>query len=219
MKHIFHTIQHTARAATVLLIALLAAQTAGAQEYVSDANRLEAAFGNTNVSEINVDADITGVGNLSSINRALTIKLNGHTISGDGLHFNVYPGVSLTINGGNSGSVGNIISGNAYQPAIDNFGTVTLRNVNIITYHDNAIEGPGTLNIGDNVSFKYISDIDNASGLVAAFGNTNVSVINVTDNITGVGILPSINRALTINLNGHTISGDGLHIDAFEWRC
>ena len=37
MKHIIQTIRHTARAATVLLIALLAAQTAGAQEYVSDA--------------------------------------------------------------------------------------------------------------------------------------------------------------------------------------
>ena len=216
MKHIFHTIRHTARAATVLLLALLAAQTAGAQMTmdVSTVSGFAAAFGNTNVSEINVDADITGVGNLPPLYRALTIKLNGHTISGDGLHIDVYEGCSLTINGGGQdGSVGNIIRGNADRAAIDNFGTVTLRNVNIITYHDNAIEGPGTLNIGDNVSFKYISDIDNASGLVAAFGNTNVSVINVTDNITGVGDLSSINRALTINLNGHTISGDGLHFN------
>ena len=126
MKHIIQTIRHTARAATVLLIALLAAQTAGAQEYVSDANRLEAAFGNTNVSEINVDADITGVGNLPPLYRALTINLNGYTISGDELHIDVYEGCSLTINGGGQdGSVGNIIRGNADRAAIDNFGTVT----------------------------------------------------------------------------------------------
>ena len=85
--------------------------------------------------------------------------------------------------------------------------------MNIITYPDNDIEGTGTLNIGDKVSFKYISDIDNASGLVAAFDDTNVSVVNVTNDITGVGDLSSINRALTIKLNGHTISGDGLHFN------
>ena len=88
MKHIFHTIRHTARAATVLLIALLAAQTAGAQEYVSDAYGFAEAFNDPTVSVINVTDNITGVGGLA-LGRALTINLNGHTISGDYLHFNV----------------------------------------------------------------------------------------------------------------------------------
>ena len=220
MNNIIQTIRHTARAATVLLLALLAAQTAWAQgniRQVSNADDLASAFDNTAVSEINVTDNITGVGNLRSIERILTINLNGYTISGDELHFNVDPYGSLTINGGGQdGSVGNIISGYADGPAIENDGTVTLSNVNITTYPDCAIYGLGTLNIGDKVSFKYISDIDNAYDLAKAFGNTNVSVINVTDNITGVGILLPLNRDLTINLNGHTISGDGLHIDAFE---
>ena len=98
MNNIIQTIRHTARAATVLLLALLAAQTAWAQRNVSNAPGLAAAFGNTNVSEINVEADITGVGELS-LNRTLTINLNGHTISGDGLHIEVGPDGSLTING------------------------------------------------------------------------------------------------------------------------
>ena len=211
MNNIIQTIRHAARAATVLLIALLAAQTAGAQgiiRQVSDASGLLAAFGNTNVSVVNVTNDITGVGDLPPLNRALTINLNGHTISGNGLNFNVGPDCSLTINGGG----GNIISGKADVPAIYNRGTVTLSNVNIITYPDHAINGDGTLNIGDNASFKYISDIDNASGLEAALNDTNVGVINVTDNITGVGA-PPLDHDLTINLNGHTISGDGLHFN------
>ena len=156
MKHIFHNIQHTARAATVLLLALLAAQTAGAQEFVSDAGGLALAFQNTNVSVINVTDNITGVGILPSINRALTINLNGHTISGDGLHIDVDSGCSLTINGeGQDGSVGNIISGNANQSAIDNNGgTVTLSHVNITTNSQLAIGSYGMLNIGNSVSFN-----------------------------------------------------------------
>ena len=214
MNNIIQTIRHTARAATVLLIALLTAQTAWAQgniRQVSDAYGLLAAFGNPHVSVVNVEADITGVGELS-LNRALTINLNGHTISGDGLYFDVGPDGSLTINEeGQDGSVGNIISGKADGTAIYKRGTVTLSNVNIITYPGQAIIGPGRLIIGDKVSFKYISDIDNASGLAAAFNNTNVGVINVTDDITGVGGL-NLSRDLTINLDGHTISGDGLLI-------
>jgi hypothetical protein len=105
------------------------------------------------VSEINVTDDITGVGNLILIH-SLTINLNGHTISGDGLYFEVDPGFTLTINGGDEGSVGNIISGNADLPAIDNEGTVTLSHVNITTNSDYAIGGHGMLNIGDNVSFN-----------------------------------------------------------------
>ena len=214
MNNIIQTIRHAARAATVLLLALLTAQTAWAQgniRQVSDASGLVAAFGNPHVSEINVTDNITDVGGLS-LNRALTINLNGHTISGDGLHFDVGPDGSLTINEeGQDGSVGNIISGKADGTAIYKRGTVTLSNVNIITYPGQAIIGPGRLIIGDKVSFKYISDIDNASGLAAAFNNTNVGVINVTDDITGVGGL-NLSRDLTINLNGHTISGDGLLI-------
>ena len=119
MNNIIHTIRHTARAATVLLIALLAAQTAGAQTNVSNAVGLEQAFSNQDVFVINVTNDITGVGNLR-LNHDLTINLNGHTISGDGLHIEVLDG-SLTINGGGQdGSVGNIISGDADMPAIDN---------------------------------------------------------------------------------------------------
>ena len=219
MNNIIQTIRHAARAAAVLLLALLTAQTAGAQKTmtVTDVSGFVAAFNNTTVSEINVTDNITGVGNFI-LNRDLTINLDGHTISGDGLYIEVYPYGSLTINGGGQdGSVGNIISGKAYGPAINNGGTVTLSNVNIITYPGNAING-GTLNIGDNVSFKYISDIDNASGLAAAFNNTNVGVINVTDDITGVGGLPFLNRDLTINLNGHTISGDGLFINVNPGR-
>ena len=213
MNNIIQTIRHTARAATVLLLALLAAQTAGAQTNVSNAAGLAEAFGNTNVSVVNVTNDITGVGDLPPLNRDLTINLNGHTISGDGLYFDVGPKGSLTINRG-GGSVGNIIRGNANEPAIYNRGTVTLSNVNITTYPDCAILGFGTLNIGDNVSFKYISDIDNAAGLAAALKDQTVSVVNVTDNITGVGNLSlDRDRALTINLNGHTISGDGLYFD------
>ncbi len=179
MNNIIHRIQHTARAATVLLLALLTAQTAGAQMTVdvSNADDLANAFGTGGVSEINVTNNITGVGYLS-LGRALTINLNGHTISGDELHFNVGPDGSLTINGGGQdGSVGNIISGyadgpaiynngtvtlshvniissNANVPAIDNYGTVTLSNVNITTNYDCAIGGYGTLIIGNNVSFN-----------------------------------------------------------------
>ena len=153
MNNIIQTIRHTARAAAVLLLALLAAQTAWAQEYVSDADGLEDAFDDPNVSVINVTDNITGVGAFYLI-RDLTINLNGHTISGDGLYIFVDPGVSLTINGeGEFGSVGNIISGYAGGAAIDNEGTVTLRNVNITTNSDHAILG-GTLNIGNNVSFN-----------------------------------------------------------------
>ena len=90
MNNIIQTIRHTARAATVLLLALLAAQTAGAQEDVSNAAGLAAAFDDTTVSVVNVTDDITGVG-ACSLNHSLTI--NG---------------------GGQDGSVGNIISGNAY---------------------------------------------------------------------------------------------------------
>ena len=87
MKHIIQTIRHTARAAAVLLLALLAAQTAGAQTNVSNAAGLAAAFNDLGVSEINVTDDITGVGNFS-LDRDLTINLNGHTISGDEIFFN-----------------------------------------------------------------------------------------------------------------------------------
>lgn len=126
MNNIIQTIQHTARAAAVLLLALLTAQTAGAQTNVSTVSGLETAFNDPTVSVINVTDNITGVGDFS-LKHDLTINLNGHTISGDELHFNVDPVLSLTINGeGQGGSVGNIISGNAYRPAIDNSGTVTL---------------------------------------------------------------------------------------------
>ena len=156
MHNIIQTIRHAARAAAVLLIALLTAQTAWAEEdipEVSDAYGLEAAFSPRGVSKINVTADITGVGELS-LNHDLTINLNGHTISGDYLNFND-AGRSLTINGGGQdGSVGNIISGYADVTAIHSDGTVTLSNVNITTNSYFAIEGPGTLNIGNNVSFN-----------------------------------------------------------------
>ena len=155
MNNIIQTIRHTARAATVLLLALLAAQTAGAQTNVSNAPDLAEAFDDTTVSVVNVTDNITGVGILPTLNRALTINLNGNTISGDYLCFIVDPDGSLTINGGGQGgSVGNIISGDAYGPAIDNTGTVTLRNVNITTNFDHAIGGPGMLYIGNNVSFN-----------------------------------------------------------------
>ena len=157
MNNIIQTIRHAARAATVLLIALLAAQTAGAQMFmtVSDADELALAFLNTNVSKINVTNDITDVDYLQSLNRDLTINLNGHTISGDELYIDVGPGRSLTINEeGQDGSVGNIISGAANKTAINSVdGTVTLRNVNITTNYYCAIQY-GTLNIGNNVSFN-----------------------------------------------------------------
>ena len=76
MNNIIQTIRHTARAATVLLLALLAAQTAGAQTNVSNVSGLVAAFNDPNFSEINVTDNITGVGNLS-LDRDLTINLNG----------------------------------------------------------------------------------------------------------------------------------------------
>ena len=155
MNNIIQTIRHTARAATVLLLALLAAQTAGAETNVSNADGLEDALDDEDVSVINVTDNITGVGILPSIERTLTINLNGHTISGDGLHIDVDSGCSLTINGeGQDGSVGNIISGNANQSAIDNSGTVTLSHVNITTNSYHAIGGGVTLNIGNNVSFN-----------------------------------------------------------------
>ena len=154
MNNIIQTIRHTARAATVLLLALLAAQTAGAQEDIPEVSTVSGfaeAFNDPTVSVINVTDNITGVGDLS-LGRDLTINLNGHTISGDELNFDVGPNGSLTINGG--GNVGNIISGDADEPAIINSGTVTLRNVNITTNFDFAIGGFGTLNIGNNVSFN-----------------------------------------------------------------
>ena len=156
MNNIIQTIRHTARTAAVLLIALLAAQTAGAQMSVdvSKTDDLAWAFGPQGVSEINVTDDITGVGDLD-LKHNLTINLNGHTISGDELHFNVGTGFSLTIYGeGDGGSVGNIISGYAIGPAIDNNGTVTLRNVNITTNYYCAIGGVGMLYIGNTVSFN-----------------------------------------------------------------
>ena len=155
MNNIIQTIRHAARAATVLLIALLAAQTAGAQTNVSNAGDLAWAFGPQGVSEINVTKDITDV-DILRLEHDLTIYLNGHTISGDGLLIYVGTGRSLTINGGGQdGSVGNIISGNADGPAIDNgAGTVTLSHVNITTNFDCAIFSPGTLNIGNTVSFN-----------------------------------------------------------------
>ena len=157
MNNIIQTIQHTARAATVLLLALLTAQAAWAQENipeVSNAAGLAKAFSDEDVSVINVTDNITGVGDFS-LDRDLTINLNGHTISGDGLYFDVGRGLSLTINGdGQDGSVGNIISGYANMNAIDNFGTVTLSHVNITTNSACAIGGPGMLYIGNNVSFN-----------------------------------------------------------------
>ena len=168
MNNIIQTIRHTARAAAVLLIALLAAQTAWAQEDVSDADGLAEAFSSQGVSEINVTADITGVGDLSLFND-LTINLNGHTISGDYLHFND-AGRSLTINGGGQdGSVGNIISAYADYHAIHCDGTVTLSHVNITTNFDLAIWGFGTLNIGNNVSFN--------GWTVMPFDTPNVKII------------------------------------------
>ena len=155
MNNIIQTIRHAARAAAVLLIALLTAQTAWAQgniPEVSNADDLASAFRNTDVSKINVTKDITDVGGLS-LNHALTINLNGHTISGDGLHFVVGTDHSLTINEEGGGSVGNITSGYADGPAIDNNGTVTISHVNITTNYNCAIQG-GTLIIGNNVSFN-----------------------------------------------------------------
>ena len=99
MHNIIQTIQHAARAATVLLIALLAAQTAGAQTNVSDADGLVGAFDDTNVSIINVTDNITGVDyTLSPSWHDITIYLDGHTISGNRLSFNTN-GCKLTING------------------------------------------------------------------------------------------------------------------------
>jgi len=136
------------------LALLLTAQTAGAQTDVSDADGLELAFINQDFSVVDVTNDITSVVELP-LTHDLTINLNGHTISGDNLHFNVVPGCSLTINGGGQdGSVGNIISGYADMPAINSEGTVTLSNVNITTNYYFAISGEGTLNIGNNVSFN-----------------------------------------------------------------
>ena len=151
MNNIIQTIRHAARAAAVLLLALLAAQTAGAQTNVTDAYDLELAFLDKDVSVVNVTDNITDVGYLPTLYHDLTINLNGHTISGDELHFNVDPDCSLTINGeGQGGSVGNFISGNAYGPAINSEGTVTLSNVNITTNSEYAIFSPGMLYIGNN---------------------------------------------------------------------
>ena len=186
MNNIIQTIRHTARAAAVLLIALLAAQTAGAQEdipEVSNASGLEAAFQNTDVSEINVKADITGVGDLQPLNRDFTINLNGHTISSDGLHFDVNLGCSLTINGeGQGGSVGNIIRGNANNAAIDNNGTVTLSHMNITTNSEYAILG-GTLYIGNNVSFNGWTQAPFNTPNVNNTGNYNYAPDNTLANV------------------------------------
>ena len=149
MNNIIQTIRHTARAATVLLIALLTAQTAWAQGNVSNADDLAAAFYDQDVSVVNVTDNITVVGGLPSLDRDLTINLNGHTISYDGFCIYVSEDCSLTINGGG----GNIISGDAELYAINNNGTVTLSRVNITTNSDFAIQG-GMLNIGNNVSFN-----------------------------------------------------------------
>ena len=155
MNNIIQTIRHTARAATVLLLALLAVQTAGAQTNVSTVSGFAAAFDDPTVSVVNVTDDITGVGDLPPLNHDLTINLNGHTISGDGLLIYVVTDGSLTIYGeGDGGSVGNITSGHAGETAIYNDGTVTLSHVNITTNSEYAIGGPGTLYIGNNVSFN-----------------------------------------------------------------
>ena len=198
--------QAARRATAALAIILLTAMTAGAQEDVSDADGLLKAFSAQGVSEINVTADITGVGELS-LNRDLTINLNGYTISGDGLHFEVGFDCSLTINGGGQdGSVGNIISGNANGPAIYNYGTVTLSNVNITTNSDCAIDGYGTvtlsnvnittnsdcaihgfstLNIGDNVSFNGWTqkpfDTPNVNTEGGNYSGTVVATVTVGD--------------------------------------
>ncbi len=198
MNNIIQTIRHTARAATMLLLALLAAQTAGAQEdirQVSNAGGLEEAFDDTNVSEINVTDNITDVGYLSPLNRDLTINLNGYTISGDGLYFEVYTGLSLTINGGGQdGSVGNIIRGNSDTPAIDNEGTVTLRNVNITTNHDCAIGAPGMLYIGNNVSFNGWTD--------RPFYNQYVNIEGGNYNYDPWNYNPSANVVATVTVGG-----------------
>ena len=177
--------QAARRATAALAIILLTAMTAGAQEDVRDADGLLKAFSAQGVSEINVTADITGVGELS-LYHDLTINLNGHTISGDGLHFDVDFDCSLTINGGGQdGSVGNIISGNAYGLAKDNYGTITLSNVNITTNSDCAIHGFGTLNIGDNVSVNGWTqkpfDAPNVNTEGGNYSGTVVATVTVGD--------------------------------------
>ena len=205
MNNIIHRIQHTARAATVLLLALLTAQTAGAQMTVdvSNADDLANAFGTGGVSEINVTNNITGVGYLS-LGRALTINLNGHTISGDELHFNVGPDGSLTINGGGQdGSVGNIISGYADGPAIYNNGTVTLSHVNIISSNANvpAIDNYGT------VTLSHVNIISSNANVPAIdnYGTVTLSNVNITTNydcaIGGYGTLIIGNN---VSFNGWT---------------
>ena len=194
MNNIIQTIRHTARAAAVLLLALLAAQTAGAQTNVSNPDGLEAAFANTNVSVINVTDNITGVGDLD-LDRDLTINLNGHTISGDELRIAVHDG-SLTINGGGQdGSVGNIISGYAIGAAIGNSGTVTLSHVNITTNSDCAIAGFGTLYIGNNVSFNGWTGMPFGTEDVNITGNYNYAPENYN---------PLANAVATVNVGGQT---------------
>ena len=198
MNNIIQTIRHTARAAAVLLLALLAAQTAWAEEdipEVRNADGLEEVFYDLTVSEINVTDNITGVGDLS-LGRALTINLNGHTISGDELYFDVGADGSLTINGGGQdGSVGNIISGNAGQNAIDNYGTVTLSHVNITTNSEYAIFGFGTLNIGNNVSFNGWTDMPFNPISVNITGNYNYDPENYN---------PRANVVATVTVGGVT---------------
>ena len=198
MNNIIQTIRHAARAATVLLLALLTAQTAWAQTYVRDAHDLANAFYDLTVSEINVTDNITGVGGLPFLNRDLTINLNGHTISGDGLYFFVEPYCSLTIYGeGDGGSVGNIISGYADAAAIDNgAGTVTLSHVNITTNSVYAINGDGTLIIGDNVSFN--------GWTVMPFFTPNVNTESGNYNYDPANYNPLANVVATVTVGGKT---------------
>ena len=83
----FRNIWQRLSVALMLVMLTMTAQTAWAQTNVSNASGLERAFDDQDVSEINVTDDITGVGNFS-LDRDLTINLNGHTISGDEIFFN-----------------------------------------------------------------------------------------------------------------------------------
>ena len=181
MKHFIQLTRTTARSATVLLLAILtlAATPARAEEtdgFTLDGNTYtihtaegwnafsdllnnsdEGTFSDRAIT-VNLGADITDADPIDFTKYdglALFLNLNGYTISGNSLYFDVGILGSLDINGGGqNGSIGKIISGAAKRPVIINYESVTLRNVNITTNYKYAINNYRNLHINENVSFN-----------------------------------------------------------------
>lgn len=215
-----------ARAASILMtLLMLFAGSASGWAYsvvATDKVELQNAFNYDNVDIINVEEDITDASDLF-VHKSVTINLNGHSISGDNCCFYL-EGVNLTING--EGSINGIIFN--YGAMIikgsvtliggistESNGTVTYDGLyaSVTTYDTSTSDHPLPI-------ITYYSSFDDA--VSAANAATSPVTIQLLDNIdlgqpteqpklTCIIVFGEFKdtsvRDITLDLNGHTLTG------------